>query len=225
MLSSLKSSDKRSVNIRAIQHFLYCPRRFGLLEINGDWAENASVVRANIIHEHVHSGDRGACRNGYSMTAVTLYNDELDIYGVSDCIEFSPDKNGDYTGDDGRKYKVTLVEYKPTRPKDGEISLPDAVQVFAQKLCADKVFGCDCAGVIYYDDVRKRTVLPFDSEYDKYNDIVMNLVSQMRDILESGVIPQRKKGQKCSGCSLENVCMPKSESYSVRENIEKMLEE
>lgn len=114
----MKNSDKRSVNIRAIQHFLYCPRRFGLLEINGDWAENASVVRANIIHEHVHSGDRGACRNGYSMTAVTLYNDELDIYGVSDCIEFSPDKNGDYTGDDGRKYKVTLVEYKPTRPKD-----------------------------------------------------------------------------------------------------------
>ena len=69
----MKNSDKRSVNIRAIQHFLYCPRRFGLLEINGDWAENASVVRANIIHEHVHSGDRGACRNGYSMTAVTLW--------------------------------------------------------------------------------------------------------------------------------------------------------
>ena len=74
------------------------------------------------------------------MTAVTLYNDETDIYGVSDCIEFAPDKNGDYIGKDGKRYTITLVEYKPTRPKDGEISLPDAVQVFAQKLCADKVF-------------------------------------------------------------------------------------
>ena len=221
----MKSCDKRSVNIRAIQHFLYCPRRFGLLEINGDWAENASVVMGNIIHERVHSGERGMCRNGYSMTAVTLYNDELDIYGVSDCIEFAPDKNGDYIGKDGKNYTVTLVEYKPTRPKNGEISLPDAVQVFAQKLCADKVFGCNCKGAVYYADVRKRTVLPFDSEYDKYYERVTELISQMRDILESGEIPLRKKGQRCSGCSLENVCMPKCESYSVKDNIRQMLAE
>lgn len=213
------------MNIRAIQHFLYCPRRFGLLEINGDWAENAAVAKGNIIHERVHSGDRGSCRNGYSVTAVTLYNDELDIYGVSDCIEFSPDKNGDFIGSDEKKYTVTLVEYKPTRPKDGEISLPDAVQVFAQKLCADKSFGCSCKGAIYYADVKKRVVLPFDSEYLRYYELVTDLVSQMRDILDSGEIPLRKKGQKCSGCSLENVCMPKCESYSVKENIRQMLAE
>ncbi|MGN0637918.1 MAG: CRISPR-associated protein Cas4 [Huintestinicola sp.] len=221
----MKSCNSRSVNIRAIQHFLYCPRRFGLLEINVDWAENASVVMGNIIHERVHSGDGGMCRNGYSMTAVTLYNDELDIYGVSDCIEFSPDKNGDYIGRDGKRYTVTLVEYKPTRPKDGEISLPDSVQVFAQKLCADKVFGCNCKGAVYYADVRKRTVLPFDSEYEKYYKLVEGLISQMRDILESGEIPLRKKGQHCGGCSLENVCMPKCDSYSVKENIRQMLAE
>ncbi|MDY3791804.1 MAG: CRISPR-associated protein Cas4 [Oscillospiraceae bacterium] len=221
----MKSCDRRSVNIRAIQHFLYCPRRFGLLEINGDWAENASVVMGNIIHERVHSGDWGTCRNGYSMTAVTLYNDELDIYGVSDCIEFSPDTNGDYIGRDGKRYTVTLVEYKPTRPKNGEISLPDSVQVFAQKLCADKVFGCNCRGAVYYADVRKRTLLPFDSEYEKYYELVTGLISQMRDILESGEIPLRKKGQHCSGCSLENVCMPKCESYSVKDNIRIMLAE
>lgn len=195
------------------------------MEINGDWAENASVVMGNIIHERVHSGERGMCRNGYSMTAVTLYNDELDIYGVSDCIEFAPDKNGDYIGKDGKRYTVTLVEYKPTRPKSGEISLPDAVQVFAQKLCADKVFGCNCRGAVYYADVRKRTVLPFDSEYDKYYELVTGLISQMRGILESGEIPLRKKGQRCSGCSLENVCMPKCESYSVKDNIRQMLAE
>lgn len=221
----MKSCNSRSVNIRAIQHFLYCPRRFGLLEINGDWVENASVVMGNIIHERVHSGDRGTCRNGYSMTAVTLYNDELDIYGVSDCIEFSPDTNGDYIGRDGKRYTVTLVEYKPTRPKNGEISLPDSVQVFAQKLCADKVFGCNCRGAVYYADVRKRTVLPFDSEYEKYYELVTGLISQMRDILESGEIPLRKKEQHCSGCSLENVCMPKCESYSVKDNIRIMLAE
>ncbi|MBQ5331641.1 MAG: CRISPR-associated protein Cas4 [Oscillospiraceae bacterium] len=221
----MKSCETRQINIRAIQHFLYCPRRFGLLEINGDWAENVAVVKGNLIHERVHSGEKGSCRNGYSVTAVSLFNDELDIYGVSDCIEFSPDKNGGYTGEDGEKYSVTFVEYKPTRPKDGEISLPDAVQVFAQKLCGDKMFGCSCKGAIYYADVRKRIMMPFDSEYDRYYELVTGLISQMRVILDRGEIPPRKKGQKCSGCSLENVCIPKCDNFSVRENIRSMLAE
>ena len=32
------------INIRTIQHYMYCPRRFGLLEIENAWAENVSVV-------------------------------------------------------------------------------------------------------------------------------------------------------------------------------------
>ncbi len=39
------------INIRTIQHYMYCPRRFGLLEIENAWAENVSVVLANIMHE------------------------------------------------------------------------------------------------------------------------------------------------------------------------------
>ena len=35
---------------------MYCPRRFALLENNSDWAENAFVVKADIMHENVHSG-------------------------------------------------------------------------------------------------------------------------------------------------------------------------
>ena len=30
----------------------------------------------------------------------------------------------------------------------------DLMQVFAQKICVDYVFGCDCDGVIYYADVK-----------------------------------------------------------------------
>jgi CRISPR-associated exonuclease Cas4 len=48
------------INIRTIQHYMYCPRRFGLLEIENAWAENVSVVLANIMHENVHSGKHQA---------------------------------------------------------------------------------------------------------------------------------------------------------------------
>lgn len=40
-----------SINIRDIQHYMYCPRRYALLEINRDWSENAYVIKANILHE------------------------------------------------------------------------------------------------------------------------------------------------------------------------------
>lgn len=51
-------SEDVTINIRDIQHYMYCPRRFALLEVNDDWAENAFVVKANLLHENVHSGER-----------------------------------------------------------------------------------------------------------------------------------------------------------------------
>lgn len=129
------------INIRTIQHYMYCPRRFGLLEIENAWAENVSVVLANIMHENVHSGKHQfKSKNKVVLSSVTLYNDELDLYGVADCIEFCKNKDGvPIDGLDG-KYTVRLVEYKPTQPKDGSIRETDAIQVFAQN-CVRTIFG------------------------------------------------------------------------------------
>lgn len=46
------------ITIRSIQHFMYCPHRWGLLEIDKAWAENFFVTRANLLHERVHDPDR-----------------------------------------------------------------------------------------------------------------------------------------------------------------------
>ena len=174
------------INIRTIQHYMYCPRRFGLLEIENAWAENVSVVLANIMHENVHSGNK----------------DGVPIDGL-----------------DG-KYTVRLVEYKPTQPKDGSIRETDAIQVFAQKLCADYIWKCNSEGCIYYADTRKRVKLPFDEEYDRYKVLLDDLVGKMQNVMESGVIPPKIKGQKCSGCSIKDLCMPKTKKYSIKQLIE-----
>lgn len=214
-----------SVNIRSIQHFLYCPRRYGLLEINNDWAENAYVVKANIMHEKVHSGEHSySNKNGFSESSIILYNDNLDIYGVADCIEFKKSKTGDFIYND-EKYKVILVEYKPSKPKNDIISETDAIQVFAQKLCADYMFNCNCDGYLYYSDVKRRVKLPFDTEYQKFYSIFENCVTKMRQILEDGNIPQREKNKKCSGCSLSDICMPKNTNVSIKKQILNELKE
>ena len=184
------------INIRTIQHYMYCPRRFGLLEIENAWAENVSVVLANIMHENVHSGKHQfKSNNKVVLSSVTLYNDELDLYGVADCIEFC--KN-----------------------KDGSIRETDAIQVFAQKLCADYIWKCNSEGCIYYADTRKRVKMPFDEEYDRYKALLDDLVGKMQNVMESGVIPPKIKGQKCSGCSIKDLCMPKTKKYSIKQLIE-----
>jgi CRISPR-associated exonuclease Cas4 len=37
--------------------------------------------------------------------------------------------------------------------------------------------------------------------------------------LDSGDVPKRKKRQKCSGCSIRDLCFPKDKPYSVRDAI------
>ncbi|MGN0115746.1 MAG: Dna2/Cas4 domain-containing protein [Acutalibacteraceae bacterium] len=214
-----------TVNIRNIQHYMYCARRYALLELNRDWAENAFVVNANIIHEHVHDGSHDFSNTRKTVRSnIALYNDlpQYNLYGVADCIEFVKDANGvEICGLCG-KYKVCIVEYKPKAPKDGLFNETDAIQVFAQKICADFVWKCDSEAYLYYSDTRKRVRLPFDVEFDKYDSLLQNLLCEMREILSGKTIPARKKGQKCSGCSISDICFSKVKGYNVRDIVMSM---
>lgn len=204
---------------------MYCPRRFALLEINRDWNENALVVKANLLHERVHDGSHEFSDSKKVVrSSVAVYNDlpEYDLYGITDCVEFIKCENGvEISGLDG-KYKVRIVEYKPKAPKDRAFNETDAIQVFAQKICADYVWGGSCETYLYYADVRKRVKLPFSEEYDKYDALLKELLKKMRALLELGSIPPRAKGQKCSGCSAAEFCFPKDKKYSVRELVMSM---
>lgn len=219
-----------TVNIRAIQHFMYCKRRWGLLEINGDWAENAFVVKADIMHEHVHDGSHNfSDKNKIVRSSEAVYNDseEYDLYGIADCVEFVKDNNGvEIKGLKGL-YSVKLVEYKPKAPDGCGYRETDAIQVFAQKICADFVWGCKSEGYIYYSDIRKRIKLPFDdaAEYEKYDKKLKELLYGMRRFLTENKIPEREKGQKCSGCSMKELCFSKTSEYSVKSEIERMRKE
>jgi len=213
------------IAIRNIQHYIYCPRRFALLEIEQDWAENVFVVRANLMHKSVHSGEHDIhSKTKTEISNVWIYNDELDIYGVADCIEFRRNKSGVYIDELSDRFNVSVVEYKPTKPKNNNISESDAIQVFAQKLCVDYIWKCNSKAYLYYSDVKKRVCLPFDEEYDKYYDMLIESIEGMNKIYETGEIPVRRTGKKCGGCSLENICIPiKKKHLKLQDEIENMI--
>ena len=125
---------------------------------------------------------------------VAVYNDlpEYDLFGITDCIEFIHDKNGvEISGLDG-KYRVKIVEYKPKAPKETQFNETDAIQVFAQKICADHIWNCNCEAFIYYSDTRKRVRLPFDSEYEKYDEMLKKLLCLKNMILEKNYLLLKK---------------------------------
>ena len=158
--------NDRTINIRNIQHFLYCPRRYALLELNSDWAENAFVVKADILHQHVHDGSHSFSDSKKIVRSnIAIYNDlpQYDLYGMTDCVEFVRSSQGVSIPGCSGKYAVRLVEYKPKAPKDGGFRETDAIQVFAQKVCADFVWHCSSEAYLYYADTKKRVRLPFDS--------------------------------------------------------------
>ena len=189
------------VRIRMLQHYLYCPHRWGLMEIDEAWAENYFVARANLMHEHVHETGASLLRGRTRSTAVSVWNTkpEYMLYGVVDCLE--RDGNG-----------LCIVEYKPTQPRSGLFHEDDALQVFAQKICVDDVFHTDCRAELYYSNTRKRVKLPFDEHADKYRETLMAALREIRANTRNGTIPPVQKGQKCSGCSLKDICMPKRKS-------------
>ena len=203
------------VAIRSIQHYLYCPHRWGLLEIDCAWAENYYVTKSDLMHKRVHENGGYSSRAKTVYTAVEVYCDlpQYKLYGVTDCIEVN--SAGEYS----------IIEYKPTKPKSSDYNFDDLMQVFAQKICVDHVFNCDCSGYLYYADVKKRIKLPLSEEYNTYNNILIQTIAEINYNKKNGIIPPVKKDQKCSGCSMKDMCMPKLKKFSGVENsIRELLE-
>jgi CRISPR-associated exonuclease Cas4 len=183
------------ISIRNLQHYMYCPHRWGLIEIENAWVENVFVVKGNIIHKRAHSGDKYTSRGKKIYTDVEVWNDELGLYGKLDCLEY---KDGIYT----------IVEYKPTKPNGIDYNNDDALQLYAQKKCFDSTMNADAITVLYYADVKERISIDFKTCEEKYENLLQNNLLEMRHYLETGIIPTVRNKQYCGGCSMKDMCMP-----------------
>lgn len=214
------------IAIRSIQHYMYCPHRWGLLEIDRAWAENFFVTKANLLHERVHNPDNHYNTKGKKIfTSVPVYHDldPYNLYGIIDCIEMTESDQGIVIDKNNKRYKLCIIEYKPTKPKNFDFREEDAMQVFAQKICVDYVFKCNCDAVIYYGDVKRRIPLPLNENYQTYDRYLKQLLFEMRENLKTGKIPPISKKQNCNGCSMRDLCMPSfKKTRSLRAEIEQL---
>lgn len=217
------------IALRDIQHFLYCPHRWGLMKIDCAWAENYFVAKAVVIHERVHDTKRNyTLRDRKVFTSLNVYCDlpEYDIAGALDCLEATPCSGGVALDSTQTRYSLCIVEYKPTMPQGRDFNPDDAMQVYAQKVCVDYIFGCDCDAVLYYDDKNKRVSLPFREERAQWDAHLRATLAEMRKYLVDNRIPPISNEQSCGGCSLKDLCMPKLKTgATVRVRINAALED
>ncbi len=196
----MKKSD---IHLRAIQHYLYCPHRWGLIETDCSFAENAFVYKGNRVHETVDAKKGVTSRGVIHENSVRVYSDCWGISGVVDCLELKKDPNGvPIAGREGR-YQISIVEYKVTAPKQGDYRLEDAMQLLGQKICVDELFSTDCATYFYYANTKKRVPVFFLAEqYTQLKDVLAEMERQ------AGTIPPISEKQHCSGCSMKDICLP-----------------
>jgi CRISPR-associated exonuclease Cas4 len=190
--------------LSGLQHLLFCERQWGLIHIEQQWQENRLTAEGRVMHEKVH--DVGVeSRPGIRIArGLRLRSLRLGLVGQADVVEFHFADNGvTLPGVEGTR-RLLPVEYKRGRPKpDG----CDEVQLCAQGLCLEEMFGCEISeGALYYGERRRRTDVPFHAELRSRTEA---LARRMHELYQSGRTPPAVYEPKCESCSLIGLCMPR----------------
>jgi CRISPR-associated exonuclease Cas4 len=183
------------IPISALQHWAYCPRQCALIHVEQVFAENLFTLRGQALHQRVD--DPGfEVRQGLRVErALPLFSDQLGLNGKADVVEFLPD---------GTPYPV---EYKHgSRHKRADIAACDDIQLMAQALCLEDMFGHPIPeGALYYASSRRRRVVALDQALRARTH---EAIAAVRELLSLARIPLPRNDDRCRSCSLKELCLP-----------------
>lgn len=196
--------ERERLPISAIKQFAYCKRRFALMFIDDEWADNYKIIEGNITHEKVNDPFVKEKRKDiFYSRSVPVFSDKLKLYGIVDIIEFSQD--GDGVAIDNKKglWHINPIEYKNGKP---EKSMADSMQLCAAAMCLEEMFFITInSGEIYYGKLRKRIPVDFSQQLRSE---VHSAIEGINDLLNESRIPPKPVGQNCRLCSLADICLP-----------------
>lgn len=187
----------QTLYLSRLQHYLFCPRQFALIELECAWEENLFTAEGQVMHEKVNSGGHDTRGNIKTVRTLALGHKALGLEGIADVVEYHTDDAGQQT--------PFPIEYKRGKPKSHRA---DEVQLCAQALCLEDMHGCVVSkGALFYGKTRRRHAVDFDEELRK---ITLDAINDCRHIIESGQTPKPiYSTSKCRNCSLKDICHPK----------------
>lgn len=184
------------IPLSALQHYLYCPRQCALIHVERLWAENRQTAEGHLLHDRADIPQIERRHGVRTITAMPLSSAELGIAGVADVVEFRVDEAGEHP---------FPVEYKRGRPKGHRA---DEVQLCAQALCLEAMFGCNVEeGALFYGQTRRRQAVTFDNDLRR---LTLETIQAARGMIRAGRTPTASyQAKRCDACSLIDLCQPK----------------
>jgi len=201
------------IYLSRLQHYLFCPRQYALIELENIWAENQFTAEGQVLHQRVNQADQEKRGDIRTVWALRLSHVELGIEGVADVVEYHKQADGSET--------PFPIEYKRGKPKTHRA---DEVQLCAQALCLEDMHGITVPeGALFYGEVRRRHAVIFDTEL---RDLTLKTILACRAIVQTQCTPVADyQAKKCNACSLIDLCHPKGFKKSAAVWLAKQLNE
>lgn len=190
-------SSFHSIPLSALQHYLYCPRQCALIHLECVWEENQFTAEGNVFHERADSGITENRALKRVLRSLRISSEQWGIHGIADVVEAV------YATKGGSPVSMTPVEYKVGKPK---LHRADDVQVCAQALCLEEMFGLDIpSGFLFYGKTQRRYEVMFDEEL---RSLTASVIRNAREVMTGMVTPLPHYSKSCKSCSLVNDCLP-----------------
>lgn len=192
-MSEVDTDEAEFIPISALQHYVFCPRQCALIHLDRRWRENRLTAQGRVLHDRVDTGLKGLHKGSRIERNVPLISFKWGLRGFADVVEVR---------NESHPYPI---EYKRGRRKT---SMADEIQLCAQTLCLEEMMGTNISeGAIFYGQERRRKEVCFD---DTLRKVTLETVSAVKNMFKHGQTPKSiYSNQKCSQCSLIEVCQPK----------------
>lgn len=203
--SSMEYKEEDFLQLSGLQHFKFCRRRWALIHIEHQWAENYRTIDGAILHQNAHDAAFQESRGDRFITrGVSVYSAELGVSGQCDVLEYHRGNTGiPLAGKDGL-WQPYPVEYKRGKPRE---DTGDTLQLCGQAMCLEAMLCCDIPeGALYYGEIRRRQRVAFTPELRLQ---VQELLEQMHELYQRGYTPKVRPSKFCNACSLKELCLPK----------------
>ena len=199
--------------ISGLQHMAFCERRWALVHLESQWAENRFTSEGKVIHERAHSGEVESRPGVLIRRALHIHSFRIGLSGQTDVVEFYP-AGEEQAGVpvEGQKglWRPYPIEYKRSRDKGGRSSY--RVQLCAQAMCLEEMLKTEVhEGAVFDRSSRRRQVVVFNAALREETE---RLAARMHALYAARVTPKAKYEKKCDSCSLYSICLPKTTGAS-----------
>ena len=187
------SGEREKIPLSALNQFLFCPRRAGLIHVEGIFADNHHTLLGNLVHEHADLPGYEVAKGVTLLRALPVFSERLGLSGKCDIVEQHPDES------------LCPVEYKKGKRREFE---NDDVQLCAQALCLEEMFRCRIErGAVFHAASKRRREVEFNAELRART---QQAVTELHALMASDTVPPAHYIEgRCEECSLFEICLPR----------------